>query len=141
MKRIFVVVALVSTLLVPATSVGAWDWGQQSTPSVTSSYEMKVLDWISDNVALTKIPLRPWTKAFLNRIIRFIGPALCPILGSFAAADFQALVVDMCNQVVASPDPLGTMTQALPLLCTPGMGEMVFPDFAAVLPIVCGILV
>lgn len=149
MRRIVVTCALVFGLLA-VTAAPATAWGTRTTSSTSSSSsstqtvstprEISVLKYVSDRVALTKIPLSPFMKSFFNSMLKAIGPSLCPILGALAAPEFKSFAIQFCQQIFLSPDPLGAALQALPILCSPGLGELVFPKFASVLPILCGLL-
>jgi len=150
MRRLVVICALVFGLLVAtAAPATAWGTGGRSTaPSSSSSAqttsmprELSVLKFVSDRVALTKIPLSPGMKSFFNTALKAIGPSLCPLLGALAAPEFKDFAIQFCRQIFLAPDPLGAAVQALPLLCSPGLGQAVFPKLSPVLPILCGLLV
>jgi hypothetical protein len=132
MRRIFVVLALIFGLAlatVPVATSPASAWGtHSSTPPPGST-------------TIGNITIGPFMTMILNKIIKSLGPVLCPALGGLTNDGFQQYVVDFCNQMVASDNPLGQLAQFIPLLCQPGIADAVLvPAVAKFVPLICGIL-
>ena len=83
MKKVLVISALVIALMAPAVPVAAATYTKAPAP-VTSSHEVQVLKYISDHVALLKIPLPTWLHNLLNQVLKAIGPQLCSLVASLA---------------------------------------------------------
>lgn len=143
MKRVLVIGALVIALMAPAVPVAARS--RAAAPSPMASAQVQVLKFVSDHVALLKIPLPPMLKAFINGILRAMGPQICAVVASLAdpAIAQQLNLAGICEQIMAGPDPLGDFVPLLDMMCTNNaeVGQIVFPKYKDILPVLCGILV
>lgn len=137
LKLSLAAVALVLTLAVPVVANAA----PQRVPATVSTRTGGVgpLQWLADNIALTKINLSPGAKRFVNSLIKSATPILCPLVAKLADPSLQSFVKQACLDIGASADPWGSLKNFVPILCNnPGA---IFPKYAQLFTVACGFLV
>jgi hypothetical protein len=122
----------------PTTSPTATAITTSTTAATTSLANSRVVKWLTDNIAITKMNLSPGMKKFVNMILKAALPLICPLVAKLALAEFQQLVSTGCLGIGTAPDPWEAFKSFTPLLCD--FGTQIFPGLAALLPTLCGLL-
>jgi hypothetical protein len=143
MKRILIVTITVVALLAPAASAEAWGWrDREAAPAGMSSWEVRSYESSLSVIAVQGTETQGFARRIINRIIVKVIPPICPLLAGQADPAFEPFILATCDQIVASPDPLGAILAFAPLLCTgdPPLGATVFPKYAGLVDLLCVII-
>jgi len=131
--------AMASTRYSASTTSSASATITRTTTSITKSLaESRAIKWLMDRIAITKIPLSPMAKRFVNFVLRLVLPSICPIMANAADPAFHDVVQTQCNGIATSPDPWEALKNFTPLLCT--YGAFIFPEYTDLLTVGCGLL-
>lgn len=128
--------AIILGLLAPTVGVNA---GAAPVTTSHSAAENKAVQWLFDNVALTELQLTSGQKRFVNAIIKFTTPLICPVVAKAADPQFAAVALSQCQELGKAADPWEQLKQFAPLLCT--WGGFIFPNYQDLLKVACGLLI
>ncbi len=136
-KLCLAALALVGTLAVPAVANARPRTVPASVTARTAGTQP--LQWLADNIALTKVSLSPSMKRLVNSLIKAATPIMCPLVAKLAAASLRSFVQQACLDIGKSADPWTSLVNFTPVLCA--NPASIFPDYAKLFVFACGFLV